>query len=168
MIERSNADGLLLMLEQRFGGEVASSQGWNSQVWEAQDFLHAFGSPQSALLSAVLFVPEFIEIEGAIFLKGFGLGSRDREEVAKGVRNARETSSEALKAYVRSFNWIEIPYAFVDCSGTSDEYDKLTVLVAEAWLGRLRYLYPTRRFDVRILSPDETGDVVGVGIEEEL
>ncbi len=114
MIERSDTPGLLPTLEQRYRGDVAASYGWDSRDWDTQDFLHAFGSPQAALLSAVLFIPEFIEIAGAVFLRDLGPGSREREEIAKGVRSAKEKSLEALKEYVHSFNWIELPYVFQD------------------------------------------------------
>jgi hypothetical protein len=160
---------LLSILERRYGGEIAAeANGWGDRGGDARDFLYAFGSAHAALLYAVLFVPQFIEIEGAVFLKDFGAGPFETEEIAKRMRSAKEKSSEALKACVRSYNWIELPYAFRDVSGTNDEYTGLAGLLAEAWRVRLQHVYPGRRFVVRVLSPEETGSVVGIGIEEEL
>lgn len=168
MNECSETPGLLPILEQRYSGDAATNHGYDTHRRAAHDFLHAFGSPQASLLSAVLFVPEFTEVEGVIFLKNLGAQAHSSQEFVDSLRKAKELSSQAFKEYVYSFNWIELPYMFSDTSGTDEEYDGLAALVAEAWRARLHYLYPERRFEVRLLSPAETGGVVGVGIEEEL
>src|SRR4029077_3728232 len=155
---------LLSILERRYGGEIAAkANGSGDRGGDALDFLHAFGSAHAALLYAVLFVPQFIEIEGSILLKDFGKRSFELEEIAKRVRVARGKSPDALKACVNSYNWIELPYAFRDVSATDDEYTGLAEFLAEAWRARLQPVYPSRPFVVRVLPPEETGSVVGVG-----
>jgi hypothetical protein len=150
--------GLLQILEHRYGSQVG---------WEADDYLHARGSPQAALLHAMLFVPEFAEVGGAIFLIKPGQHFTE-ERVVSGIQEARAESSEALKRFIDSFNWIELPYLFSNRTGTEHEYDKLADFVSEAWRARLQYLYPSRRFLVRVLPSEETGSVIGIGIEQEL
>ena len=142
--------------------------GARFQNWDAVEFLHAFGSAHAALLYAALFAPEFVEIEGAVFLKDFGASLQGgAEATAEMVRRARAGSPEQFKRFVDSRNWVELPYVCGNPSDTEEEYERLASLVVDAWRARLKDLYPERRFIVRVLRPEETGSVIGVGIETE-
>jgi hypothetical protein len=58
---------LLSILERRYGGEsAAEANGRGDRGRSASDFLYTLGSPHAALRYAALFVPQFVEIEGAV------------------------------------------------------------------------------------------------------
>lgn len=138
-----------------------------SVPFDRLDYLYAFGNVQDALLYSALFAPELVEVEGCVFLKKFGAQLQGGwSEIAAGIRAARETSIEELKRYVDSFNWVEIAYLFADERGSEQEHEVLAQVVAQAWRAWLQDQFPDRRFVVRILSPAETGGVVGVGFEQ--
>ena len=64
----------------------------------------------------------------------------------------------------QSFNLTEIPYLFGrNISETTAEEDlMLTERLAEMWRYRLQMIYPERKFTVRILSAEDTGDEIGI------
>jgi hypothetical protein len=140
-------------------------QDGGTDVWHRADFLHGFGSVRAALLHSALFLPELVEVDGLVFLKTFFPGVWDEAKLAAEVR-ARRASPDELLQFMRGFNWVEVPYLFADRSGSDEEDAALARLMAEAWRARLKDLFPKRRFDVRLLSPEETGSVIGVGFEE--
>ena len=135
--------------------------GWGTDPWDRRsEYQDGFGSVSGALLHSALFVPELIEVEGFVFLKDVGSKGVGWDEVAAGVRAARAESPERLKRYVDSFNWVELPYLSNDRDGFDDEADALAEVLVQAWRGRLKDLFPDRRFAVWIKSPEETGHVV--------
>jgi hypothetical protein len=142
-------------------------RGLDHSDWDERDFLYGYGNLGAALLLAELFVPQFIELEGSVFLARFGVQPPGGlAEVREALARARSRSPEGFKEYVDSHNWIEVPYLFSDLSHHDGDYEALAALIVEAWRGRLLDLFPSRRFSVRVIDPDETGSVVGVGFEE--
>lgn len=160
-MDGNNVEGrLTALLTRRYG------PGTGAIPWEWSDYLHCFGGLEGALLYAALFVPALIEVEGCVFLKALGVKPAGGwEEVAAGARAARAESPQRLKRYVDSFNWIELPHLFSDWDASEVEAEALAEVLAQAWRGRLKDLFPGRRFDVRVLAPEETGYALGLGFE---
>jgi len=132
-----------------------------------EEFTRTYGNVRDALLYAPLFVPQFLEIDGHVFLKDFGVKIEGGwAAVEEGVRQTKALSPTALKSYVDGFNWVEVPYLFDSRSGTDDEDECLAAWIMTAWRCRLRDEYPHRNFVVRVIGSDKTGSVVGVGFEE--
>jgi len=149
--------------------KVRYGPGNGTEPWDCADYLHAFGNVGDALLYSTLFVPEFIEVEGCILLKELGVQPEGGwTEVTAAIRRARETSTDALKRYVDSSNWVEVPCLAADASAASEEeIEVLAEVIAQAWRARLRDCFPDRRFTVRIFDPAETGSVIGIGFEQD-
>jgi hypothetical protein len=142
--------------------------GWRDVAgWDRADFLHEYGSIRSALVHSVLFAPNFVEIEGVVFLKELCAELPGGwERLAVNVREARERSSGDLHGLLATYNWLEVPYLFADRQGTEEELSVLVRAIADAWSVRLRGLYPMRNFEVRVIPPRETGSTIGVGFVE--
>jgi hypothetical protein len=126
------------------------------------DFMHLFGSIPCALHYVRLFVPEFKVVAGHVLWDD----GHVPEIYAKAV-----AESETGTVDPDSFNWVEVYYLFSPPAGYPDddgfEEDKvLAELIAEAWRGRLLYLFPNRKFVVEIIPPEKTGSVTGVGFRE--
>jgi hypothetical protein len=121
--------------------------------------LHQFGNAIDGLLYAPLFCPPLIEVEGSVLL--------DQGNTAKRFVDAKLTGTMSLRRLEASFNLLEVSYAFSNrARDTGDEGDLLAQFVAEAWRGRLALLYPLRRFEVLVLSPEKTGSVTAVQFSE--
>jgi hypothetical protein len=76
-----------------------------------EGFTRTYGNVRDALLYAPLFVPQFLQIDGHVFLKDFGVKIEGGwAAVAEGIRQTEASSPAALKSYVDSFNWVELPY----------------------------------------------------------
>src|SRR5262245_18835480 len=121
------------------------------------DILHQFGCVPGALLYATLFCPEFVEIESSVILNRRGANLEER------FLNAKRTNTLDLAELESSFNFLELPYVFADRRCMNGSADSLLArFVAEAWRARLELLYRPRRFEVGVLSPAQTGSVVGV------
>ena len=134
--------------------------------WTRIDFLHSAGSIPGALVYAALFAPSFVEIEGLVFLADLGPDSEDFPQIAANVRAARAKSDRDLEQLLKGYNWIEVPFLFMDRRGSEVEEATLAQVVADAWRARLKGLYPNRSFEVRVLPESETGGWVGVGFTE--
>lgn len=134
---------------------------YGAEANKAADFLYRFGSVKQALLFTELFVPDLVEVSGHVLLRSFKPQGIEGNFLA-----AVGQSSMPLAELVDSFNWTEIPYLFVAEEGVDEEYQLLAEVVAEAWHGRLKHLFPDRVFEVRVMSPDETGGAVGVGFRQ--
>ena len=103
-----------------------------------------------------------------MFFEELGVRPQDgRGELAERVRSRRRESAEALKAFVDSCNWLEVPHLVGQDFGAEAEISVLAELLVEAWDARLRTQYPERRFRVRVLPQSETGGAIGVGFEKE-
>jgi hypothetical protein len=162
MAHDDSGERVTALLTLRYG------RGNGTEPWDPADYLHAFGNLRDALLYAALFLPEFVEVEGFVLLKELGAQPKGGwAEVAGAIKRARETSTEALKRCVDSFNWVEVPYVVVDDGSASEqEIEVLAGVIAQGWRGQLRDRFPDRCFVVRIHSPTETGSVIGVGFEQ--
>ena len=135
--------------------------------WTREDYLHELGSVRDALVCSILFAPNFVEVEGFIFLAELAPTSFGSfEELAASIRVAQGKGGDSLTRLLESCNWLEVPYLFADRQGSDEEVVLLAHVVADAWRHRLRGLYPDRSFDVRVLPPGETGGTIGVGFVE--
>lgn len=151
--------GVLALLARRYG---------EHSDWSLNDFMYEHGSAHSAILYLPLFVPRFVEVEGAVFFRDVLPEGSELEELQRNIRAYRSHSPGRLKSYVDSYNWFELRYQFADRLAKSDEYHALAELLVDAWAARLKYQYPQRRFRVRVMDAKETGSDVGVGFEEVL
>jgi hypothetical protein len=127
---------------------------------DAETVMYRRGTVEGALLYASLFVPDLIEIDGSVVLK-LQLKYPDEQ-----FREAKMKTALPLEEFEASYNWIELPFLF-DHSEASDDQDRvLAEVVAEAWRGRLKLLFPERKFVVELILPEVTGSVLGVGFRE--
>jgi hypothetical protein len=95
-------------------------KGHDSTGFNYFDFLHAQGSPFNALFYSPLFWPEFIEIDGMVFLKDSVEDSEDRKRLNEALHRHKGDKTKTEKA----FNLIEIPSLFgKNISETTDEKD---------------------------------------------
>lgn len=135
-------------------------KGQDSSGFNFFDFLHAHGSPLDALFYSRLFWPEFVEINGMVFLKETIEDDDDRGRLDEALEryDGDKTKTE------QSFNLTEIPSLFgKNLAETSDEEDLvLAERLAEMWQHRLQIIYPNRKFTVQLLSAEETGGEAGV------
>jgi len=125
----------------------------------ATDLLGQYGDMRYALLYSKIFFPEFVEVDGSIFLK---VDEDDKRAELFSVR--RKTSTMPLAQSEASFNSEEVGYLFRrDHQISSDAIEiKLAHIIADAWRDRLSRLYPSRTFSVSVLDPDESGSVYSV------
>lgn len=155
-------DRILALLHERYAG-----QGYDLTNWDRGDFVHAFGTPAAAILHSALFMPAFVEIGSHVFLNGIGSDLRLDPSLAENLVAAKRESEEQLRSTLSSYNWVEVTYLFGGSRPETDEEERLLAdLMAEAWRARLALLFPERRFVVRVMEPEETGDSLGVGFEE--
>lgn len=135
-------------------------KGHDSTGFDYFDFLHAQESPFNALFYSPLFWPEFIEIDGMVFLKDSVEDSEDRKRLNEALHRHKGDKTKTEKA----FNLIEIPSLFgKNISETTDEEDAfLADRLAEMWRCRLAVVFPNREFLVRTLSAEETGGEIAV------
>lgn len=129
------------------------------------DFLHAHGSPLDALFYSRLFWPEFVDINGMVFLKETIEDDDDKDRLDEALKHydGDKTKTE------QSFNTTEIPFLFgKNSEEITDEEDlALAERLAEMWQYKLQNIYPNRRFIVQILSEEETGDAIAVSFYTE-
>ena len=100
--------------------------------FDVLDFVAAFGSPLEALMYSRLFWPEFVEIDGMIFLKESIEYEDDRQRLARALEyyGGDRTQTE------QSFNLVEVPsMLFTTRKGeTAEEEDRwLAQRLAEMW-----------------------------------
>ncbi len=113
----------------------------------ALDFVGALGSVSDALLYSRLFWPEFVELDGNVFLKDFvdDLGGPDR------VRKMRDTLGGG-QSIEKSINNFDINLSFPNDLEKNAEGDDLLLAnqLARMWSLQLRQLYTDRKFHVEI------------------
>lgn len=130
-------------------------KGQDTRGFNFFDFLHAHGSPLDALFYSRLFWPQFVEINGMIFMSETIEDDGDRSRLDDALKRygGDKTKTE------QSFNVIEIPSLFgKSLSETTDEEDfMLAQQWAEMWQHRLQSAYPNRKFTLQILSAEDTG-----------
>ncbi len=108
--------GVLSLLERRYGEHLN---------WGPHDYMVAHGSARCAILYAPLFVPRFVEVEGAVFLSDVLPEGSDLKEFEHNIRAYRSDLPARLKSFVDSYNWFELPYEFTDRTSTPEEHDAL-------------------------------------------
>jgi hypothetical protein len=130
---------------------------------DPRDILNQFGDMVSALLYSTIFFPEFVEVNGSVFLKD---NAPDAEDSLHGDRLT-------LAEVEASYNSIEVAYLFGYHHFSLDDFEiadtpeiKLAHIIADAWADRLKRLYPSRAFKVSVLTPEESGSVYSVEFYE--
>ena len=141
--------------------------GEGRKQYDAADLLHKFGNERDALLYALVFVPDFVEVEGSILHANFTL---NRAAFPESFINKKLENRWPLWELERSFNYVETSHMFGtrNIREIEDKSDLLFAqFVAQAWSGRLCFLYPTRRFVVSVIGPEDSGDAYAVSFYEE-
>lgn len=135
----------------------------NPGDYDVDDFLYSYGVCIDALLYSSLFTPELIEIDSSVLLK-----SRvSNKEAIEEFRKSNKEGKSDLSQIESNFNWIEVGSIFANRESSEEEDVLLATKIRDAWEAWLRYLYPNRRFIVRIIPPEETGETIGVGFHED-
>ena len=115
------------------------------------DFVGALGSIGNALLYSKLFLPDFIEVDGSVFIKDFvdDLGGPD------GVRRLRSKIGGG-RVLERAINSFDINLNLPNRLNENSEGDDLLLAyqLAKMWGLRLRELYADRRFHVWVEDAD--------------
>ncbi len=144
---------LLNRLLELFPGE--DNTGFN-----AFDLIYKFGSPLTALLYSELFWPEFIEVEGMVFLASDVEDKSDQKRIISALVRYGGDKQRVEK----SFNNVEVPWLFGrQAAESSDlEYRLLTGRIAAMWRARLAERFPDRAFEVTIVEPGDSDDEVGI------
>lgn len=145
---------LLSRLRERYSGN-------NTKNYNVLDFIGGFGSPFEALIYSRLFWPEFIEIDGMVFLKETIESPDDRERLSA----AFEKCDRNPRATEKSFNLVEVPSTLFGprVGETTEREDRLLAeRLVEMWRARLETVFPGRPFIVRLVEPEESGGDVGV------
>lgn len=115
---------------------------------------------ERALLYARLFWPDFIEIEGMVFLEG----AFEDEEDMRRLREALDRYGGDREQVERSFNFHELDLLFGGLAGTSEQEDEwLAEQIVRLWRARLDDLFPTKQFRVEVVRPTPSeGHEIGV------
>jgi len=145
---------LITVLEQKFN--LASGE----RPITLLDWLYSMGKASEALLYSILFMPELLIIENSVLLAWSVSQKSEKERFLDSLAD----ESKDIQTLEASFNFIEVGYLF-DGAGrdTSDEEDELLAnLICKAWSGWLRASFPERKFQVEVLSEEDTGSTVGL------
>ncbi len=122
------------------------------------DILSQYGDARYALLYSTIFFPEFIEVDGSIFLK-----ENVTDDTAERFSAAKKEATLSISSMEASFNTMEVIYMFRRDNISGDAIEiKLAQIISDAWRDRLRRLYPTRVFSVSVLDPGQSGSVYSV------
>ena len=124
------------------------------------DFLHAQGSPFNALFYSQLFRPEFVEIDGMVFLQDTIEDSEDRKRLNEALHRYKGDKTKTEQ----TFNLVETPSLFgKNISETTDEEDAfLADRLREMWRCKLALAFPNREFLVKTVSAKETGGEIAI------
>jgi len=141
--------------------EAYRDLGIENESFDFRDMIHAVGSPLDALMYSTLFWPQFVEIDGMIFLEGTIEDEEDRQR----LEEVFAKYDEDVARTEQDFNLVEVPSDLFGrrAGNTTEEEDRrLAERLAEMWRARLDLLYPGREFVVQVLEPEETGGEVGI------
>ena len=127
----------------------------DTTAWDELDFLYAKGSALAALWYSRLFWPEFVEIDGMVFLTRSMSSADDRARLADAVK----TYGRDRRAIEQGFNSVEAAWLFDTLDLDDGEYLWLLERLVEMWRCRLHALYPRRRFEVVLQDADDWNDV---------
>ncbi len=124
------------------------------------DFLHTQGSPFDALFYSQLFWPEFVEIDGMVFLQDTIEDGEDRKRLNEALVRYKGDKTKAEQ----TFNLVELPSLFgKNISETTDEEDAfLADRLTEMWRCKLALVFPNREFLVKTVSAKETGGEIAI------
>ncbi len=125
------------------------------------DFVWRRGSVLDALMYSFLFWPELVEYQNMIFVNAQRKG-RSKPEPEQ-IRAALVKMRNPWRVE-ESFNLFELPYDLFGNAGdtTDEQVEFLAVRLAELWRAKLAKDFPNRRFEVKVLSPEETGGDLGI------
>ena len=128
---------------------------------DRQDVLFQVGDLVEILLYGSIFVPDLLEVEGSVILKN------NIHDAERKFSEGRKKLDWPLEKRETSFNLVEVVYIFASDTTYSEGAEiKLTNLIAEAWRGRLKLLYPSRTFQVNVLTPEEVRSIWGLEFYE--
>lgn len=135
-------------------------QDRDTKGFNAFDFVHAFGSESEALRYASLFWPDFVEVEGMIFLATTIETDDDRRRVTETFERNQQDPIKTEQA----FNFVEITSLFgCSLSEGDDEVDRLLAeLLSQMWAARLKGLFPMRSFKFDLVKPTLAGEEFAV------
>lgn len=120
------------------------------------EYTRAAGSPAGGLLYAAVFLPDFIEIDGMIFLdRGWPLVEYTDEVLGFLGRSGGDRRETEWMLNLTGVGGLFRPGEFGKGPfiTTADEDWLLAQLLAEAWRGRLQRLHPGRAFVVEVVDP---------------
>jgi hypothetical protein len=123
---------------------------------DEMDMLHETGKAPEALLYSLLFVPTLFIVDDSVLLM-HGVDDAERHFL-----EAKKASGMPLERLEASINRVEIPFLFIDRDLDDDEERLLAEQIAEAWRGALAVFCTERRFVVKVIPPEENGDVTAV------
>lgn len=141
--------------------EIYSAPDIDPSSFDVRDMIYAFGSPLTAIMYSRLFWPEFVEIDGMVFMEGTIEDEGDRRQLTL----AFERCGKDRSLTERSFNLVEVPaHLFGRNAGETTEAEDFWFAqrLRDMWDARLKTLYPERRFVVEVLTPETTGGEVGI------
>ena len=118
--------------------------------------LHETGKAPEALLYSLLFVPTLFIVDDSVLLM-HGVDDAERHFL-----EAKRASGMPLERLEASINRVEVPFLFIDRDLDDDEERLLAEQIAEAWRGALAVFCPERSFMVKVIPPEENGDVTAV------
>lgn len=145
----ASTEAILTALRKRFRSE-------GHVPHDEMDMLHETGKAPEALLYSLLFVPTLFIVDDSVLLM-HGVDDAERHFL-----EAKKASGMPLERLEASINRVEIPFLFIDRDLDDDEERLLAEQIAEAWRGALAVFCPERRFMVKVIPPEENGDVTAV------
>jgi hypothetical protein len=124
------------------------------------DLLHVEGSPKWALFYSCLFSPDFIDLDGMVFLAATVEDASDRRRVFDALQRFQGDRTQVE----RSFNVIEVQELFGAHRGDTTEAEDVLLAerLAETWSARLQRAYPESSFTVRVVDGTVTGGGAGI------
>lgn len=133
--------------------------GKGSKNFNVLDFVGAFGSPLLAVAYSKLFWPDFSEFEDMIFLSDHLEMAYVKSEQPQQIKECLAESWEKQRIEY-SFNLCDVPESFFnknagDTYDSEDEY--LANVLAQMWKSKLTHQFPSRNFNVEVLTPEENG-----------
>jgi hypothetical protein len=126
--------------------------------WDWSDFMYAEGSPVLALWYSRLFWPEFVEVDGMVFLKE----SMEDEDDHRRLKEAIARYGGDRKQVEQAFNRVEVETLFTPRAddASDEEYEALVRRIAEMWSSKLHQQFPDRRFAIEVdLEVPTTGEL---------
>jgi hypothetical protein len=133
----------------------------DTTAFGVREMIYVSGSPLDALVYSRLLWPDFVEIEGMVFMEGTIEDEEDRQRLGQ----ALDEYNKDFTLTEQAFNLVEVPSDLFGrrAAETTEEQDHwLAERLAEMWRARLHLRYPAQQFVVKVLEPKETGGEVGV------